>query len=414
MTMPRRTIGPDELDTLDLADPRLHAESELSALWRHLREHQPVHWNPATGSAPGFWVVTRHADVTSVYRDSARFTSEGGNVLETLLAGGDTAAGRMLAITDGDRHAGLRRLLMSVFSPRALKPVVTSVQRTVTRLLRDAVDKGGCDFAADVAAGVPLGAICDLPGVPESDRDHVLSLTSSALGSHDADSTAADAWIARNEILLYFAGLARDRRDGGHTDVIALLAGSEVNGLPLDDDEIMLNCYSLILGGDETARLSMVGAALALLDHPGQWRALKRGDASIDTAVEENPALDHPRPARGAHRDGRHRDRRPTDQGRGDRHRLERLRQPRRTDLRHLRRAAPGPHLQQTRHLRPRPALLPRRPPGPRRHRGRTDRAARPRRRYGADGSRTAGLLHLPQRPQLTATGPQGRVTDRG
>ncbi|KUN96934.1 cytochrome P450 [Streptomyces caeruleatus] len=283
----RRTIAPEELDTLNLADPRLHAESDLSAVWHHLREHQPVHRNPATDSAPGFWVVTRHADVTSVYRDNTVFTSEGGNVLETLLAGGDSAAGRMLAITDGDRHRQLRRILLSAFSPRALEPIVASVRRTVERLLREAIEKGSCDFAADVAAGIPLGAICDLLGVPDRDRAYVLSLTSSALGSHEADSTAADAWIAKNEILLYFADLARDRRDSGHADVIALLAGSQVNGLPLDDDEIMLNCYSLILGGDETARLSMVGAALALLEHPDQWQALKRGDAAIDTAVEE-------------------------------------------------------------------------------------------------------------------------------
>ncbi|KUN58611.1 cytochrome [Streptomyces canus] len=283
----RRTIGPEELDMLNLADPRLHAENELSAVWRHLREHEPVHWNPATETAPGFWVVTRHTDVTSVYRDNTTFTSEGGNVLETLLAGGDSAAGRMLAITDGGRHRELRRVLMSAFTPGALQPVVASVRRTVDRLLREALDTGNCDFAADVAAGIPLGAICDLLGVPESDRAHVLSLTSSALGSHDADGTAADAWIAKSEILLYFANLARDRRDSGHADVIALLAGSKVNGLPLDDDEIMLNCYSLILGGDETARLSMVGAALALVEHPDQWRALKRGDAGVDTAVEE-------------------------------------------------------------------------------------------------------------------------------
>ncbi|WP_326671221.1 cytochrome P450 [Streptomyces canus] len=283
----RRTIGPEELDTLNLADPRLHAENELSAVWRHLREHEPVHWNPATDTAPGFWVVTRHADLTSVYRDNTTFTSEGGNVLETLLAGGDSAAGRMLAITDGDRHRELRRILMSAFTPRALQPVVASVRRTVDRLLREAIDKGSCDFAADVAAGIPLGAICDLLGVPESDRAHVLSLTSSALGSHDADGTAADAWIAKSEILLYFANLARDRRDSGHADVIALLAGSKVNGFPLDDDEIMLNCYSLILGGDETARLSMVGAALALVEHPDQWQALKQGEAGVDTAVEE-------------------------------------------------------------------------------------------------------------------------------
>ncbi|WP_328744925.1 cytochrome P450 [Streptomyces sp. NBC_00285] len=283
----RRTIAAEELDTLDLADPRLHAESDLSAVWRRLRQEEPVHWNPATGTRPGFWVVTRHADVTAVYRDSTRFTSEGGNVLETLLAGGDSAAGRMLAITDGARHTGLRRILMSAFTPRALQPVVASVRRTVDRLLREALDKGSCDFAADVAAGIPLGAICDLLGVPESDRAHLLSLTSSALGSHDADGTAADTWIAKSEILLYFADLARDRRGSGHADVIALLAGSKVDGLPLDDDEIMLNCYSLILGGDETARLSMVGAALALVEHPDQWQSLKQGDTGTDTAVEE-------------------------------------------------------------------------------------------------------------------------------
>jgi cytochrome P450 len=49
----------------------------------------------------------------------------------------------------------------------------------------------------------------------------------------------------------------------------------------------MLNCYSLILGGDETARLAMIGAVQALLDHPDQWRALKEGTAGLDTAVEE-------------------------------------------------------------------------------------------------------------------------------
>ncbi|MFI6374278.1 cytochrome P450 [Streptomyces sp. NPDC050546] len=283
----RRRIAPEELDGLDLADPKLHAEADLTGVWRHLREHEPLRWNPAAGAAPGFWVVSRHADVTSVYRDSARFTSQGGNVLETLLAGGDSAAGRMLAITDGPRHADLRKVLLRAFSPKALAPIVDSVRRTVDRLLRQALERGGCDFAADVAAGIPLGAICDLLGVPDRDRDHVLSLTSSALGSEHADATAADAWIAKNEILLYFADLARERRGTGHSDVIGLLTTSQVDGALLDDDEIMLNCYSLILGGDETARLSMIGAVLALLEHPDQWRALKDGDAGLDRAVEE-------------------------------------------------------------------------------------------------------------------------------
>ncbi|MFE5818799.1 hypothetical protein ACFQ6S_35985 [Streptomyces sp. NPDC056479] len=39
----RRTIAPEEIDTLNLADPRLRAESDLSAVWHHLRERRPLH-----------------------------------------------------------------------------------------------------------------------------------------------------------------------------------------------------------------------------------------------------------------------------------------------------------------------------------------------------------------------------------
>jgi cytochrome P450 len=60
-----------------------------------------------------------------------------------------------------------------------------------------------------------------------------------------------------------------------------------VDGVRLTDDEVMLNCYSLILGGDETTRLAMVGAVQALIEHPEQWRALKDGSISTASATEE-------------------------------------------------------------------------------------------------------------------------------
>ena len=81
--MRRPALDPDELSSVDLADPRLHAGYDLTEVWRHLRDEAPVYWHDK-----GFWVITRYADVAAVYRDTARFTSERGNVLDTLLAGG--------------------------------------------------------------------------------------------------------------------------------------------------------------------------------------------------------------------------------------------------------------------------------------------------------------------------------------
>ncbi|MFE3317489.1 cytochrome P450 [Nocardia sp. NPDC059195] len=283
----REIVAADAVADLDLASPALHAEYDLSAVWERLRADEPTHWHQARDGRPGFWVLTRYRDVQEIFRDAKRFSSERGNVLDTLLDGGDTAAGRMLAVTDGRRHADLRRVLMKAFSPRALEAVTTGVRRGSRQLLENAVRRGDCDFARDVAANIPLTAICELLGVPEQDRADILEWTSSALSSDRSTATPDDGWVAKNEILLYFADLARERRDTPMNDILSVLASATVEGEPLSYEEIIFNCYSLILGGDETTRLAIIGGVQALAEHPAQWRSLKDGSVSVESAVEE-------------------------------------------------------------------------------------------------------------------------------
>ena len=283
----RPKVAARELASIDLSDPRLHAERNLTEVWRHLRSHEPAYWHQQAGGKPGFWVITRYRDVAAVYRDSERFSSEQGNVLDTLLAGRDSAAGRMLAVTDGARHTQLRALVAKGFTSDSLSSVVVGVRDGTRRLMADAVERGTCDFASEVAARIPLAATCALLGVPSRDWDYILSLTSSALGSDHGVPTEADTFTAKNEILLYFADLAADRREHPGDDLVSLLAAGMTGARPLTEDEIIFNCYSVLLGGDETTRLAMIGAVLALSEHPEQWRALKEGQVSIESAVEE-------------------------------------------------------------------------------------------------------------------------------
>src|SRR6202034_4139402 len=130
----------------NLADPKTYLEHDMLAIWRQLRSTAPVYQHPSTSYGPGFWVLSRYDDVCAVFQDPRRFTSEKGNVLVSMLAGGDTGAGRMLAVTDGPHHAALRALLLKAFSPRALADVSRRVRRTVGNLLREAVDRTDCDF----------------------------------------------------------------------------------------------------------------------------------------------------------------------------------------------------------------------------------------------------------------------------
>ena len=52
-------------------------------------------------------------------------------------------------------------------------------------------------------------------------------------------------------------------------------------------DELLFNCYSLLIGGDETTRLSMIGAVEAFSAMPGEWERLRRGEVSVAGAAEE-------------------------------------------------------------------------------------------------------------------------------
>ncbi|OPF84589.1 cytochrome P450 [Streptomyces antioxidans] len=283
------TAGPGEidLDQVDLTDPQTFLNRELPPMWRRFRELSPVHWHPTEGLMPGFWVLSRYRDVMAVYRDNRAFTSEKGNVLTTLLQGGDSASGKMLAVTDGVRHREIRNLLLKAFAPRVLEPVVDAVRRRTEGLVRAAVERGSCDFAQDVAEHIPMATIADLLGVPESDRGYLLTLTKQALSAEEAGQSVEESLIARNELLLYFADLAEDRREEPTEDVISALATATIDGEPLTEEEIVFNCYSLILGGDETSRLSMICGMRELIEHPVQWKRLRAGDVAVESAVEE-------------------------------------------------------------------------------------------------------------------------------
>lgn len=272
---------------VDLGDPATFAGHDLDGHWRTLRDTAPVHWNPPADGRRGFWVVSRHESILAVYRDDAHFTSERGNVLVTLLEGGDAGAGRMLAVTDGHRHHELRKILQRVLSPRVLDQVAATVRVNTRRWIREAVESGGCDFAERIAARIPMTTVANLLGVPEQDQDYLLSLTRAALSADDEDVDEVDSEMARNEILMYFADLVDERREAPGDDVISMLIASSVDGVPLTDEDVVLNCYSLIIGGDETSRLTMIDCVRTLAARPGEWGRLKRGEVAVDTAVDE-------------------------------------------------------------------------------------------------------------------------------
>src|SRR5205823_2570511 len=128
-TLPRRDVteaaiapaaaGEPTRRSFDLADAELHASDEVHAIFRHLRDHEPLHWNPER-LEPGFWSVTRFDDCVGVLKDHGAFSSTQTNVLGVHRVFGDKGSGKMLNATDGRRHTELRQLVNRHFTPRAV------------------------------------------------------------------------------------------------------------------------------------------------------------------------------------------------------------------------------------------------------------------------------------------------------
>jgi hypothetical protein len=68
--------GTLDLSAIELKDPDVYLHGVPHESFRLLREHDPVHWHPETAPDPGFWAITKHADVKRVSHEWETFSSE--------------------------------------------------------------------------------------------------------------------------------------------------------------------------------------------------------------------------------------------------------------------------------------------------------------------------------------------------
>jgi cytochrome P450 len=283
--MPEIPEGP-ESTVVDLLDP-LFLSSASADTFTRMRQESPSYWHKSEGTVPGFWSITRYADIYRFLRIS-NLSSGRGNMLETLLRGGDPAGELMVVVSEGRRHRVLRKAMGKGLSAQALEPLKTSLDTVVRQIFSQAKEMGDVvDFVNDVAAVIPLHAICELLAVPPADRPDVLAMSRAAVGSQSSGLASVASRVARNEILVYYAALTRDRRSAPGADLVSLLASCSLDGRPVSDTEIVLNCYNLLIGGDETTRFAIAGAVHAFATHPEQWRLVREREVGLDSAVEE-------------------------------------------------------------------------------------------------------------------------------
>ncbi|MFD4549858.1 cytochrome P450 [Streptomyces sp. NPDC058251] len=276
------TVPETTSETTHLLDPRFHATGGPHDVWRWMRDHDPVHWHEP-GQYPGFWSLTRYDDVRAVSRDARVFSSARGILLRPVTHGADPGGGHTLALTDPPRHKALRSLVADWFTTRSVRALEGAMRETVRAVVARAVESGECDFVTDIAARLPLYVICRLMGVPASEQELLFSLASKAFAAGDPETRRS----AHQQIMQYFTDLMYRRMVEPADDLVSALVTAEVDGELLSEEDVLLNCDNLLVGGTENVRLAVSSGMQAFLDHPDAWERLRANRELLPSAVEE-------------------------------------------------------------------------------------------------------------------------------
>jgi cytochrome P450 len=288
--------------TLDLAElsfwdstPEERAEAFAELRRRHsvARYRMPATlWTPDPDPEDGFWAVLGYEDIRAVSRDQKHFTTTQGVQWDDLSPEIVEASTSFLGMDD-PRHATVRALVSSGFTPKQVGLLEDGIRRDAEQLVAELDDHETGDFVQIVARRLPTMTIMRMIGVPESDHERLADVAEAAVSWNDPEflqgrnpqEMIGEALATFHEAAIE---IAKDREKHPADDLMTAMVQAEVDGQKLTLDELGAFFVLISVAGNDTTRQATAHTMLALTRFPDQRRLLLEDlEGRIDTAVEE-------------------------------------------------------------------------------------------------------------------------------
>ncbi len=235
------------------------------------------------------YLVTRYDDVREVLSDAVRFSNasrhsfappDGPELSEEEIA--EMRAGHLLAC-DPPEHTRLRRMLIPEFTARRMRGLEPRIVEIVDSALDDLERTGRpADLVSGFALPVPSLVICELLGVPYTDRAEFQERTRRML---DVSLSMQQLRALSRENRAYMAGLVAEARTAPGADMLGMLVRE--HGGDLSTDELVGIASLLLVAGHETTSNMLSLGTLALLRHPEQLAMMRDDPALVEPGIEE-------------------------------------------------------------------------------------------------------------------------------
>ncbi len=282
----------------DLTSPETYQAKVPREVFRYLRTEDPVYWHEEATPAGGFWAITRQEDLDFVSKNPDIFSSS-----ERTCFLMDPPEDRLELLRlqminmDPPQHLKFRRLVRSAFTPKKVESYEPRFRDIAREIVDNAVAGGECEFVEDMAAELPLIAICELMGVPLDKRRRLFELTNIMLGMDDPELSTSeeDGENAMMEMFFLAQELAAHHRANPQDDIVNVLLTGTVEDEPLSDEEFCYFFLLLIVAGNETTRTVTSQGMRNLMENPEQYQMLVDNPDLLEGAIEEflrfNPAV---------------------------------------------------------------------------------------------------------------------------
>lgn len=254
-----------------------------------------MHWHEEP-DGPGFWVLTRHADVKALEMDSATFSSEPWTVIADAPPIGDPDH-KLLIFSDPPNHTVRRKFLGIELNPIQVRSQREHVEDIVTEVIDAVIERGECDLVDEIAGRLASFVIADMMGIS---REEALELFPAAeILTRGVRTDIGEGAEAQRIVLEHGADAWTDRRGKPGGDWLSRLAHGSWEGVEQDQTQFQIDFFHLITAGSDTSRNVIATGMVTLMENPEAYRALVEDPSMVTSAIEEilrwNPPIGYQR-----------------------------------------------------------------------------------------------------------------------
>jgi cytochrome P450 len=245
-------------------------------LFERARSQCPV---PHSKQHEGFFMLLNYSDVRSAMMDYRTFSSEP-QVLRPMLPRKCIPALEM----DPPRHTAWRAIFNEAITPKTAPAMEAFVRADVNRHIDDFIDRGSCDIVHELAEPVPAETICRLVGIDDA---LVPKVRATALAMFAAQGNPEEFGRRQAEFAAVTVAEVHDRRKHPRDDYLTRLAGMQIEGRPLDDNDYVVLLAAFLGAGHHSTTSAMASLIFEVFSRPDVRAALMEDPAKITVAVEE-------------------------------------------------------------------------------------------------------------------------------